>query len=590
MTRRHPLLQAYVAEYSVLLLVISAHPCFLPHFLVQGIVSFSALCLADGSLPFSASRRSLRSGAQRQRASGRDDNHSGATQSPSAERRYHNPVREKVLQCIREWCLLRAGDRVAVAVSAGADSVALLRTLLQLRAELGIVLSVAHFNHGLRAEQSNADEAFVAEVGKELGLECFVGRADVRDHALTSKLSIEAAGRELRYRWFADLAEEQRLDAIATAHTLDDQAETVLLKFLRGAGTRGLAGIYPVIDLPRGAVIEAGNEKQIPRFAGDDNNGIADADDSSLTVTNNSERHGYRIVRPLLGVTRREVEAYLTSLGQQWREDESNLDRRFLRNRVRHELLPLLEREFNPNIRQALSDAAEIARAEDDYWQEQVERELAGRTRNDALSLESFNQFPLALQRRLLKTFAERHNLTLDFKHIEQLQLCALGALPKTELPGGWIAVRAEDELLIQAPAVQQTTSSYSYSLPIPGEVMIPELSLSLRAYIVSLEFAREAAPGELLSLDLVGPELTVRNWLPGDRFCPAHSRSEEKLKRLFLEKKIPAEQRPSWPVALCGNDIVWVRDFPVANAYRWRGDGEALRIEALAAGSLQPG
>lgn len=529
-----------------------------------------------------------------------------ATHSPSVERRYHNPVREKVLQYIRERCLLRAGDRVAVAVSGGADSVALLRALLELRAELGIVLSVAHFNHGLRADQSNADEAFVAEVAKELGLECFVGRADVRDHALTSKLSIEAAGRELRYQWFGELAEKQRLDAIATAHTLDDQAETVLLKFLRGAGTRGLAGIYPVIDLPRGAVIEAGNEKQIPRSptpsraktaldgdpgsARDDNNRITEADDSSLPVPNQSERRGPRIVRPLLEVTRQQVEAYLTSLGQQWREDESNLDRRFLRNRVRHELLPLLEREFNPNIREALSDAAEIARAEDDYWQQQVERELAGRTRNDALSLESFDQLPLALQRRLLKTFAERHNLTLDFKHIEQLQLCALGALPKTELPGGWIAVRVENELLIQAPAIRQTTSSYSYILPIPGEVMIPELSLSLRAYIVPSEFAKEAAPGDLLSLDLAGPELTVRNWLPGDRFCPAHSRSEEKLKRLFLEKKIPAEQRPSWPVALCGNDIVWVQGFPVANAYRWRGDGEALRIEALAAGSFRPG
>ncbi len=306
-----------------------------------------------------------------------------------------------------------------------------------------------------------------------------------------------------------ELAEKQRLDAIATAHTLDDQAETVLLKFLRGAGTRGLAGIYPVIDFSRGAVIEAGSEKQIrrsatptardgdPGSARDDSSGNAGVDDSSLPVPNLSERRGPRIVRPLLAVTRQQVEAYLTSLGQQWREDESNLDRRFLRNRVRHELLPLLEREFNPNIRQALSDAAEIARAEDEYWQEQVERELAGRIRNDALSLESFDQFPLALQRRLLKTFAERHNLGLDFKHIEQLQLCALGALPKTELPGGWIAVRVENELRIQAPAATEvTTSSYSYMLSIPGEVMIPELSLSLRAYIVPAEFAQGSRAG----------------------------------------------------------------------------------------------
>ena len=127
---------------------------------------------------------------------------------------------------------MRAGDRVCVAVSGGADSVALLRVLLELRAELGIVLAVAHFNHRLRGEDSEADEAFVADLARQHGLEFFAGRADVREHALAGKLSIEAAGRELRYAWLTRLADEQRFDSIATAHTLDDQAETVLLKIL----------------------------------------------------------------------------------------------------------------------------------------------------------------------------------------------------------------------------------------------------------------------------------------------------------------------------------------------------------------------
>src|SRR5271166_1263709 len=144
---------------------------------------------------------------------------------------------------------MRAGDRVAVAVSGGADSVALLRVLLELRAELGIVLAVAHFNHGLRAEESEADQAFVADLAHHYGLEFFARRGDVRGHATTGELSIEAAGRELRYQWLTSLAGEQRFDSLATAHTLDDQAETVLLKFLRGAGTRGLAGIYPSVEV-----------------------------------------------------------------------------------------------------------------------------------------------------------------------------------------------------------------------------------------------------------------------------------------------------------------------------------------------------
>src|SRR5208283_5212261 len=254
---------------------------------------------------------------------------------------YHHSVRSKVLSYIRERRLMRAGDRVCVAVSGGADSVALLRVLLELRSELGIVLSVAHFNHRLRGADSEADEAFVADLAGHHGLEIFSGRGDVRDHALASKLSMEAAARELRYCWLTSLAESHKLNEVATAHTLDDQAETVLLKFLRGAGSRGLAGIYP--EMFRGA-----QEK-------------------------------IHFVRPLLCVTREEVEAYLTSLGQSWREDETNRDHRFARNRVRHELLPLLERDYNPNIRRVLSGAAELARAEEEYWQALVERELLDR-------------------------------------------------------------------------------------------------------------------------------------------------------------------------------------------------------------------
>jgi tRNA(Ile)-lysidine synthase len=191
---------------------------------------------------------------------------------------YHHSVRDKVLQYIRRRELLRAGDRVAAAVSGGADSVALLRALLELRAELGIVLAVAHFNHQLRSEGSDADEQFVADLASQHDMPFFAGRADVRAHADANKLSLEHAGREMRYQWLLELAQDERLDAIATAHTAGDQAETVLMKFLRGAGTRGLAGIHPLLV-----------------------------------------REGVRIIRPLLETSRTEVEQYLTSILQPWR-------------------------------------------------------------------------------------------------------------------------------------------------------------------------------------------------------------------------------------------------------------------------------
>jgi tRNA(Ile)-lysidine synthase len=460
--------------------------------------------------------------------------------SPSLH--YHQVVRANVLHYIRERGLMRAGDRVCMAVSGGADSVALLRVLLELRAELGVVLAVAHFNHGLRGEDSEADEAFVADLARHHGLEFFASRADVREHALAAKLSVESAGRGLRYRWLTQLAEEHRFNSVATAHTLDDQAETVLLKFLRGAGTRGLAGIYPILEVCGG--------------------------------------FQFRIVRPLLGVTRDEVEAYLTSFGQNWREDESNLDHRFTRNRVRHSLLPLLEREYNPNIRQVLSDAAELARAEEEYWQALVEGELENRLQLERLSLEGFAQLPLAFQRGLLRRFVETEDLALDFEHVDNLVRCAGGEFSKTELPGGWLAVRRGKCLELRAPETEPAPVGYEYTLPIPGEVHIAEVGFTVRAVIVEGTLAQESdETASLLSAAGLGPELTVRNWRPGDRFWPLHTRSEEKLKRLFAEKHIPAEQRATWPVVLKGEEIVWVRGFPVGRAYAWGGRGDGVKI-----------
>jgi len=494
-------------------------------------------------------------------------------------------VREKVLRYVREHALLRAGDRVAVAVSGGADSVALLRLLLELRTELGVVLAVAHFNHGLRGEESDADEAFAADLARAYELDFFATHGNVRDHARTSKLSIEAAGRELRYRWFAQLAQEQRLDAIATAHTLDDQAETVLLKFLRGAGTKGLAGIYPVVPLrrflPEAEKLTSRELDQEGKRAGGKTE-VSPGREPWVGWENKPEPPSggaVRVVRPLLCVTREDVEGYLKSLGQHWREDASNLDRRFLRNRVRHELLPLLEREYNPKLRRRLGDAAETSRAEEEYWQALVEREIVARSGGDQLRLAGFAQLPVALQRRMLKRFAELHRMTLDFEHIEELRRCAVGKLKRTELLRGVVVVRTKEHLELRSPS-SQAAAAYEIVLPVPGEVRLAELGLTVRVTIVSEEQARELPQTELLERNLIGPALVLRNWRPGDRFWPEHRRSEEKLKRWFAEKHIPTELRSTWPVAFHQDKIVWVRGFPVAKAYRWKGESNAVRIQ----------
>ena len=241
---------------------------------------------------------------------------------------------ERLLQTIRKQESIRAGDRVAAAVSGGADSVALLCLLLELRSELGIVLWVAHVNHKLRGEESEEDERFVANLARQHGLELDIRVAPVDgSHNSEIRSGIEAAARELRHGFFRQLAREGRATKIATAHTLDDQAETVLLRIFRGTGIRGLSGIHPQIVF----------EEQ----------GCACGE----------------LVRPLLGFRRAALREFLRERGQSWREDSSNRDIAFLRNRVRHRLLPMIAEEFGEAAIEHMGELAEIARAEEEHWE-----------------------------------------------------------------------------------------------------------------------------------------------------------------------------------------------------------------------------
>jgi len=243
---------------------------------------------------------------------------------------------ERVLRTIRKQEFLRAGDRVAVAVSGGADSVALLLLLDELRAELGIVLSVAHVNHKLRAAESDGDAQFVVELAARLGLDLHTVAAPIpfgeAGDGAEVRAGVESAARELRYRFFRDLARTGRVSKVATAHTLEDQAETVLLRMFRGTGIRGLAGIHPRLRLGDG-----------------ENQGVTE-----------------EVIRPLLGFRRAELREYLRGRGQEWREDSSNSDQTFLRNRVRHRLLAVIEAEFGAAAIEHMAELAEIARAEEE--------------------------------------------------------------------------------------------------------------------------------------------------------------------------------------------------------------------------------
>jgi tRNA(Ile)-lysidine synthase len=471
-------------------------------------------------------------------------------------------VRDKVLKYIREQRLLQPGERVAAAVSGGADSVALLRLLLELRAELGIVLSVAHFHHQIRGAEADGDQQFVARLAQQFQLAFHSGSADAPAHAHDHKMSLESSARELRHRWFRKLVEQRHADKVATAHTLDDQAETVLMRILRGAGVRGLSGIAP-------------------------------------------EQREKHLVRPLLRITRPEVEAYLNSLHQPWHTDSSNQDLSHTRNRVRHTLLPLLEKDFNPAVRLTLAELAEVARQEDQYWQKELELLLprlvrhgkptrSGRSTTGAaahtlsLDLDALRNLPEFIRGLVFHKTADQLGVALEFKHIQLLT--ELMRQPKSarrfSLPNGLCVTAGLRELRFSLEA-EKATSNYLYSLPIPGEVRLPELRKTIRAQVISA--GKQTISGyntaSLLNRTLLAPELTIRNWRAGDRFFPAHSQSPKKVKELLqpsrLGAKFSSTERKLWPVIESAGEIVWIRGFPVAQAFAVQ-SGEAVLIEEI--------
>ena len=369
----------------------------------------------------------------------------------AARFRYHVRVLKPLEQYLRRHRLVRAGERVGIAVSGGADSVALLRALAELAPELGIVLFVLHLNHQLRGAESDADQEFVASLAAQLSLNAVLESCDIATLAALHGLSLEAAGRRARYDFFQRAAAEHRLDCVATAHTRDDQAETVLLRLLRGTGTSGLAGILRTCSLSA--------------LCGCERPSARDRSSASGCVPDAEAVPAPRLIRPLLATSRRQIEQYLHSLGQCFRHDASNLNQRFLRNRVRAELLPALERDYNPQLRQALCETAEVAAAENAFLEDLVSAALGqpSETQPDktqpagtpttsaeqAIELPLFQAQPVALQRRILRRLCQPHGLALDFAQLEGLRDFALaGRAGCIGLPRGFTAEVVRHKLL----------------------------------------------------------------------------------------------------------------------------------------------
>ena len=425
---------------------------------------------------------------------------------------------------------LRAGLRVAVAVSGGADSVALLRTLALAAPEIGLVLSVAHMHHGIRGTEADEDARFVEDLTAQLGFPFHLHRIDTPAAAARNRQSLEEAARELRYAWFRSLLADGQADAIATAHTLDDQAETVLHRLLRGAWTEGLSGIHPVIACEHGVIL-----------------------------------------RPFLAVRRAEIESWLRSLGQPWHEDATNAETTYTRNRIRHEVLPVLA-QVNPRVAEQLAHLAVLARDEESWWESELHRLLpslvlpgrpvrgGGRAVSThpeeasvGIELERLRGPAPALRRRVLRAAAKQLGCRLDFEQTERLMaMCAAdpnaAGAKKQQLSADLRAERSVRELrLLRAAATEPHPSTpETYELPIPGEVT--GLGVTLRATLIG------DPPADPI------PPAILRTPRAGDRVQLKHSRGAKPLKEIFERMGIPANARKSWPVVEWQGRIVWMQ------------------------------
>jgi tRNA(Ile)-lysidine synthase len=455
--------------------------------------------------------------------------------------------------------MMRPGDRVGAAVSGGADSVALLLLLLELREKLGIVLSVVHFNHKLRGKASDADEAFVAKLAAKHGLEFHSASIDVAKKAKKERANLEDAARRARYDYFRSLVESGVCERIAVAHTAGDQAETVLAHILRGTGLAGLSGIHPVAG---------------------------------------------PVIRPLLSARRDDLRRFLRARKQTWREDATNRDTKRTRARIRRKLLPLLQKQFQPAIVEHLATLAELAREDEALLDETAEERVRalvqqgdGRARITAddlshpwkkkeFSAESTGhaedtQKTMALSKRMVRRIVEsvkpRHG-QLGAGHVEAVLRLARGGQSGSSLalPGG-IEVRKERDALVFQPienggarTAQGAPREYEYKMDLTKgdvEVNVAELGCVFRLRVIDWPPKRgeTSRDGAVLDRDRLRFPIVLRNWRPGDRLRPQGHRNAHKLKRLLNEKRVSRWERDGWPVLTSGADLVWARGFPVA-------------------------
>ena len=463
---------------------------------------------------------------------------------------------EQVAKTIARYSMFQPDQRVGVAVSGGADSVCLLYVLRELAPRWNLRLTVLHLDHKLRGEESRQDTAFVRDLAATLDLPFELQETDVAALCRETGDNLEQAARTARLEFFKRLTHTGAVDRIAAGHTRSDQAETVLFRFLRGSGTAGLAGIRPVTD-----------------------DGI---------------------VRPMLEIDRPEIERYLRERGIPWRDDFTNASTAFARNRIRHELLPQLARDWNPAMTETLAHTADWAQGEEAYWESELARLVPAHLIFEPpavlMRVEPLADLPVAVVRRLIRRAVERAKGDLrgiGFEHMAGvLELAASDeGHGRLQIPGLDI-FRSFSWLRIAPPAFDNLDNrNYRLPLPVPGSVQLPGQKAVVHTELFEntnvTETSEDVYNGCVGCLDWnrLSGSLEVRNWRPGDQYQPVGHSGAEKIKVLFHQARVPLWERRHWPVITMGDVILWARRFgPAAGFAASPGSRPVLEIRETGA------
>jgi tRNA(Ile)-lysidine synthase len=480
---------------------------------------------------------------------------------------FHDRLLQKVARTIADFDMFKPGDSVLAGVSGGPDSLALLYALLELAQSFSFSVGLAHLNHGIRKDEANHDEAFVRSMAVKLNVPFYIRKANVLNLKKSQKLSLEEAGRNARYGFYFDVAEKESFNKIAVGHQKDENAELILMNMIRGSGPKGLAGI--------------------------------------------PARRQNCIVRPLIHCSRKEIIEFLAKRNIQYINDKTNNDRRYLRNRIRHDLLPLIKDAYNPEIVESLNRLGNILRDEEEWIQGTVESIFR---KNCIVSNEGAMGFRVswiktvqpALKRRLIRHAVKEVKGELrriDFNHIERILTLVhkksgfksidLPDRIRVEISGDFIFISKYHGKLRGITARRFETEKKVFDQTFfksgfePGVFIIDETGAKLRFSCADagsgLKVSNAGSEIAMMDMERVAFPITVRNVRPGDRFRPLGMNGTQKVKKYFINNKVSRQQRTSCPVLVSGERIIWLAGHRIDDSVKVASDTrKILKVELL--------